>query len=221
METILTSISLGLLATTSPCILPLYPGFLAYLSGNQAAQAKRRYFLGLFRSAGCVDHDACPGRPDRPALGFDWQRARGHHPAGRCADPCPGCSVAAGYQSLQTAAPNPGSGVFHPFANAFVYGLLYGPIALPCSGPLVVGIFAFSLTAGEALSKLAVFFWFGSGLWHPAAGALAPLRLAAAPDHPPVRRAFAQGQPGGWLFLLGVGLYDLWLNREMLLAFFG
>ena len=48
MEIILTSISLGLLATTSPCILPLYPGFLAYLSGNQASGSKARYFLGVF-----------------------------------------------------------------------------------------------------------------------------------------------------------------------------
>jgi cytochrome c biogenesis protein CcdA len=29
-----TSLLLGLLATTSPCILLLYPGFLAYLSGQ-------------------------------------------------------------------------------------------------------------------------------------------------------------------------------------------
>ncbi len=34
MNIILTSISIGLLATTSPCILPLYPGFLAYLAGQ-------------------------------------------------------------------------------------------------------------------------------------------------------------------------------------------
>ena len=58
-------------------------------------------------------------------------------------------------------------GLSHPFANAFVYGLLYGPLALPCSGPLVVGIFAFSLTTGEAIGKLSVFFWFGSGLASP------------------------------------------------------
>ncbi len=28
-DAIFTSISLGLLATTSPCVLPLYPGYLA------------------------------------------------------------------------------------------------------------------------------------------------------------------------------------------------
>ena len=30
----------------------------------------------------------------------------------------------------------------NPYVNAYLYGLLYGPIALPCSGPLVVSIFA-------------------------------------------------------------------------------
>ena len=49
-STILTSVSLGLLSATSPCILPLYPGFLAYLSGAQEATGNRRgrYFLGFF-----------------------------------------------------------------------------------------------------------------------------------------------------------------------------
>ena len=54
-----------------------------------------------------------------------------------------------------------------PFVNAFVYGLLYGPIALPCSGPLVVSIFAISLTVEEALSKLSIFLWFGLGFGLP------------------------------------------------------
>jgi len=45
----LTSLLLGLLATTSPCVLPLYPGFLAYLSGqNEIRAGRQRYFLGLF-----------------------------------------------------------------------------------------------------------------------------------------------------------------------------
>ena len=55
-ESILTSISLGLIATTSPCILPLYPGFLAYISGGQEGLQTRagRYFLGFFVLAGVL-----------------------------------------------------------------------------------------------------------------------------------------------------------------------
>ena len=50
-----TSLLLGLLATTSPCILPLYPGFLAYLSVQAGSGiGRQRYFLGLFVLAGVL-----------------------------------------------------------------------------------------------------------------------------------------------------------------------
>ena len=48
-----TSLLLGLLASASPCILPLYPGFLAYL-GNQGELGKQKYFLGLFVLVGVL-----------------------------------------------------------------------------------------------------------------------------------------------------------------------
>jgi cytochrome c-type biogenesis protein len=48
-----TSLLLGLLTTTSPCILPLYPGFLAYLSGQNEI-GRSRYFLGFFVLAGVL-----------------------------------------------------------------------------------------------------------------------------------------------------------------------
>src|SRR3990170_494326 len=56
MEIIITSLTIGLLATTTPCVLPLYPGFLAYLSGGQQGLQGRpgRYFLGFFVLAGVL-----------------------------------------------------------------------------------------------------------------------------------------------------------------------
>ena len=56
MEVIFTSLSLGLLATTSPCVLPLYPGFLAYLSGGEDGRGGKwsRYLLGFFVLAGVL-----------------------------------------------------------------------------------------------------------------------------------------------------------------------
>ena len=69
----------------------------------------------------------------------------------------------------------------HPFMNAYVYGLLYGPIALPCSGPMVVSIFALSFTVGEAFSQLWAFLWFGLGLRRAAPDTFVSLRCAPAP----------------------------------------
>ena len=55
-KTIITSLTIGLLATISPCVLPLYPGYLAYISSGQAGvQGKSsRYFLGFFVLAGVL-----------------------------------------------------------------------------------------------------------------------------------------------------------------------
>jgi len=102
----------------------------------------------------------------------------------------------------------------HPFANAFVYGLLYGPIALPCSAPLVVSIFALSLTVEEAVGKLAVFLWFGLGFGTP----LLILSWIAGGAQRAITRFFAMhatwvNRVGG-LLLVGIAVYDLAVNWE-------
>ena len=107
----------------------------------------------------------------------------------------------------------------HPFVNAFVYGLLYGPIALPCSGPLVVSIFALSLTAAEFFSKLNIFFWFGMGFGIP----LLLLSFFSGATQRWITRQFAQRARlinlVSGLLLLGVGIYDLVNNWELIGAY--
>jgi cytochrome c-type biogenesis protein len=39
----------------------------------------------------------------------------------------------------------------NPFLSCFLYGLLYGPMTLPCSGPLIVGVFAYSTADPRSL----------------------------------------------------------------------
>jgi cytochrome c-type biogenesis protein len=100
----------------------------------------------------------------------------------------------------------------HPFANAFVYGLLYGPIALPCSGPLVVSIFAISLQSDAFLARLSTFLWFGLGFGMP----LLILSFLGGALQRPITRFFARHSR--WvnlvsgLIILGLGLYDLYIN---------
>ena len=220
MEAILTSLSLGLLATTSPCILPLYPGFLAYLSGNQAAGSKGRYFLGLFVLLGVLVMMLLLG-------GLIALLSVSIGSALSIIIPLADLLII-GLGVLLLLDVNPFKqlpqiqvpGLSHPFVNAFVYGLLYGPIALPCSGPLVVGIFAFSFTAGEVLDKLGVFFWFGMGFGLP----LLILSLLSGTLQRQVTRLFAVHARKvniiGGLLLVGVGLYDLWSNWPLIQAYF-
>jgi cytochrome c-type biogenesis protein len=130
---------LGILATTSPCVLPLFPGFLAYLSGqNESGAGKWKYFLGLFVLAGVLTMMLALGGliallavsvgrvlaiviplADFLILILGFLLLFDRNP----------------FKSLpQIQVPV----LRHPLLNAYVYGLLYGPIALPCSGPLVV-----------------------------------------------------------------------------------
>jgi len=220
METIITSLSLGLLATTSPCILPLYPGFLAYLSGNQASKSKMRYFLGVFVLLGVLTMMLVIG-------GLITLLSVSIGNALSIIIPFADLMIVAlgvlllldvnPFKSLpQVKIP----GFSHPFANAFVYGLLYGPIALPCSGPLVIAIFAYSFTAEEVLSKLTVFFWFGMGFGLP----LLAISLLSGSFQRQITRVFAihsrKVNISGGILLVAVGIYDFWVNFEMIKAFF-
>ena len=169
IESALTSIGLGLLATTSPCVLSLYPGFLAFLAAGQDRRplGRGRYLLGAFVLAGVLSMMLMLGLVFT-ALSVSVGRALSILVP--LAD-----LVIVGFGVLLLLDINPFQRLpqvrvpvlSHPFVNAYLYGLLYGPIALPCSGPLVVGIFAFSLTVEEAVSKLAVFLWFGVGFGLP------------------------------------------------------
>lgn len=100
----------------------------------------------------------------------------------------------------------------HPYGKAYIYGLLYGPIALPCSGPMVVSIFALSFAAGEVFSQLWVFLWFGVGLGVP----LLVISFFSAKFQRQLTTLLARHSRVvnfiGGLLLAGVALYDLSKN---------
>ena len=108
----------------------------------------------------------------------------------------------------------------HPLLNAYVYGLLYGPIALPCSGPLVVGIFALSFTVQEALGQLWVFLWFGLGF----GVVLFLLSFLSAGLQHQLTMLFARHSRTinviGGLLLITIAIYDIHLNWDMLRLFY-
>ncbi|MBI4926870.1 MAG: hypothetical protein HY835_03825, partial [Anaerolineae bacterium] len=167
-EAIFTSVSLGLLASASPCILPLYPGYLAYLSGaHNGTMGKSRFFLGFFVLLGVLSMMLALGLIIA-LLSLSIGRALSVViPLADLALITLGVLLLMDKNPFKLLPQLQVPALRNPFANAFVYGLLYGPIALPCSGPLVVGIFAISLTAGEALGRLSTFLWFGLGFGLP------------------------------------------------------
>ncbi len=222
METILTSLSLGLLATTSPCVLPLYPGFLAYISGGQEGlQNKRgRYFLGFFVLAGVLTMMLALGGVIALLSVSIGKALSIVVPLADFIIILFGILLLLNINPFKRLPQVQVPVLSHPFVNAFIYGLLYGPIALPCSGPLVVSIFALSFTAAEALSKLSVFFWFGMGFGIP----LLLLSFLSGAAQRWITRQFAMRAQLiniiSGLLLLGVGIYDLYTNWPLLQIYF-
>lgn len=221
VNAIVTSVSLGLLSATSPCILPLYPGFLAYLSGAQEATGNRRgrYFLGFFVLAGVLAMMLALGLFIALISVSVGQALAVAIPLADLLIVGLGVMLLLNYNPFKRLPQIRVPLLSNPYANAFVYGLLYGPIALPCSGPLVVGIFTLSLTAGEAASKLAVFLWFGLGFGLP----LLALSFLSGAAQRWITRQFAQHarliNVVAGVLLVGIGLYDLWSNWDLIQTF--
>jgi len=115
--------------------------------------------------------------------------------------------------------PSPSARGSHgPTLGAFLYGLLFAPIAVPCSGPFLVGIFAFSLTIGDALGRLAFFVSFGVGFGLPlfVLGSLGQVRGAQ------LARAISRRERPLQLVLgaalVAVGVWDLTVNLPLVLS---
>jgi cytochrome c-type biogenesis protein len=213
----LTSVGLGLLASFSPCVLPLYPGYLAYLSGtHDEAKGKARYFLGFFVLAGVLMMMLALGLVIA-ILSISIGRALSIIiPLANLLLITLGILLLFDKNPFKTIPQVKIPLLQNPFLNAFIYGLLYGPIALPCSGPLVVGIFAISLTAGEAFRQLSVFFWFGVGFGLP----LLILSLISGALQRNITLWLARHSRlvnlVGGVLLIGIAVYDMWVNWELI-----
>jgi cytochrome c-type biogenesis protein len=213
----LTSLLLGLFTAASPCILPLYPGVLAYLSQNDEGRGK--HFLGVFVLAGVLTMMLVLGGliallavPIGKVLLYMI-------PFTDLLLVILGILLLLNYSPFRTLPHLQLPALGHPYAKAYAYGLLYGPIAFPCSGPLVVAIFALSLTVTEAFSQLWAFLWFGLGLG-------VPLLILSALSAALQRRLtvfFAQHSRivnfVGGLILIGVAIHDLFRNWVSLQLF--
>ena len=215
-----TSVFLGLLTTTSPCILPLYPGFLAYL-GSQSETGRQKYFLGLFVLTGVLTMMLALGGiiallaiPVGSVLVYIL-------PLADILIFLLGILLLFNVNPFKTLPQIQLPVLRHPYINAYMYGLLYGPIALPCSGPMVVSIFALSFTAGEAFSQLWIFLWFGLGLGIP----LLILSFLSAAFQRKLTSFLARHSRRvnlvAGILLVGVAIYDLSKNWELLRLFFG
>lgn len=217
MEVILTSLCLGLLASFSPCIIPLYPGYLAYLSGASTDHLRKgRHFLGFFVLAGVLTMMLILGLLIALLSISVGQALSVIIPIADLLLITLGILLLLDKNPFKALPQIKIPVLQNPYFNAFVYGLLYGPIALPCSGPLVVSIFAISLTAAETFSRLNVFLWFGLGFGLP----LLALSLISGSLQRTITRWLATHSRLiniiGGVLLIGIGVYDFIVNLDLI-----
>lgn len=204
---LIPAFSLGLLATLSPCALPLYPGFLAYLAAGagEGGSPSRSAWLGLVVLAGVLTAMLALG-----ALVVVLGIALGAvlvvvAPLADLAVIGLGVTLLIGLNPFVRLPMLAASGRGGPLRSAYVYGLLYGPITLPCSGALVVSI-SLSLAIDSLAQRLVFFLVFGLGLGLPLlvlsflahSRSAALLRLFTRHEHAIARFA------GAVLFVVGV-----------------
>jgi cytochrome c-type biogenesis protein len=223
MGELLAVFGAGVASAASPCLLPLYPGFLAYLSANAGALAGRRGTgaLGLLVLAGVLTTMTAVGVALLAAAAPVGQVATYLIPVVDGLLVVLGLLLLAGRNPFERLPGMRVPIVTNPYGQAFVYGVLLGPLALPCAGPFLVALLALSVGFGDAVLRLGTFVVFGLGFGLPL---LALSVLAGARQQAIVRWTVRHHRAieivaGG--LLIAVALWDLRENWENLRFTFG
>lgn len=203
--------------------MPLYPSFLAYLSANTAALSGRRGtgLLGLIILLGVITTMLVVAAilvvvavPIGAVLGYLV-------PLTDALLIVLGVLLLAGRNPFERLPGMRVPLVTNPFGRAYAYGLLLGPLAMPCAGAFALSLIAYSVGLTETLEKVLVFIAYGLGFGLP----LVLLSLLAGARRQQVVRYVARHHRAieivGGILLVAVGLGDLVINRDNLLLTFG
>ncbi len=170
LSELVKAFTLGLGNMVNPCVLPLYPAFLAYLANNSTTLQSRNIsrWLGAFTLAGVLTAMLIVG-----LLLAILQIAVGK----ALAVILPIIYlIVIGMGVLLLLRINPfarlpavrSPRLKNPMLSSFLYGMLYGPMTLPCSGPLVVGVFAYGAADPRSIIEGVLYFVaFGLGFGLP------------------------------------------------------
>ena len=155
---------------TNVCILPLYPGLLAFLAGaaQRGEPSAATRWLGVFVLAGILSLMLALG-----ALLFWLQRSFSTLlpfllPVIYAVVILLGIAMLIGRNPFKGLSTVQSPMLRNPFVTAYIYGLLLGPMTLPCAGPLVIGVFLLGAgNLGQLTDSLLYFLAFGFGFGWP------------------------------------------------------
>ena len=160
---------------TNVCMLPLYPGTIAFLSSSISDRNARPvgFLLGFAVLGGILSMMVVIG-----AILY----AIGQSFAGVLPLILPviyglvivlGVSMAMGFNPFARMLTPQAPTLNNPFGTAYLYGLMFGPMTLPCTGPIITAAFVLSvdstgtLSGSALLSRLLYFLFFGLGFGWP------------------------------------------------------
>ncbi len=172
MEALVSSFVLGFAGAASPCLLPLYPAFLAMLVGRQEQTGSLRApaLFGLLVVLGVVTALIAVGAVVT-ALSISLGSLLGYIvPLTTVVLVALGLLMIAGRNPFARVASMRMPVIRQPLAQAYVYGLFFGPVALPCAGPFVVALLAISIGVAETAARMFGFVAFGIGFGLPLIG---------------------------------------------------
>lgn len=213
MEQLLQGFLLGNGAIlTNVCLLPLYPGLIAYLAGNANNKSKSgSAWLGLLVLSGVLSMMILVGLVlyllQRSFAGIlPWLL-----PLVYLIVITMGILMLIGYNPFNRLSTVQAPLVKNPYLTSYLYGLMLGPMTLPCTGPIILTAFLVGSSSASALAtELSYFLAFGLGFGWP----LVLLPFLAMP---------LQRKATGWLsknyrlltrlsglLLLGIGLFGVW-----------
>jgi len=161
----------GLLAPLgAACVLPLYPGYLSFLAGQAGVvrSPPARILLGVIAGAGILVAMAAFGVVVVLLLSLPLSRAVGIiAPAAYILLGIIGILLASGWSpGYPSSSPQiPATG--RPFAGAFLFGLFFGVLILPCNLAPVAVLLALSTSAADLAANLLNFILFGAGMAVP------------------------------------------------------
>jgi cytochrome c-type biogenesis protein len=214
---------LGLGSAASPCLLPLYPGFLAFLTANTRALEGRRAsgLLGFIILGGVLTTMVAVAAilvavaiPLGSVLGFVIPFVDGLLIV-------LGVLMLAGRNPFERLPGVRVPVVANPYGQAYLYGVMLGPLALPCAGAFALSLIAYSIGIGETLPRIATFVAYGLGFGLP----LVLLSLLAATRQEQSARYIARHRRVieivGGILLISVGVWDLALNWDSIARTFG
>lgn len=217
----ITTFSVGIAASGNPCVVPLYPGFIAYLANKSQTLTGRKAesLLGLLVVLGVVTSMLAIGGVVTVARTSVVSVLRYATPAVDAFLIALGAILISGWQPWARLRPITVPRVSNPLLQAFLYGTLYGPITVPCNLPLLLSVVAFSLSSTELIEGIFIFLVFGLGFGVP----LVVLSVAAKAQKDwlirQLKSRYRQVNIVAGILLIGIGVYDLILISQFLKIF--